>query len=163
MVHLAQTVHLSCIKISTISKRTEMSFQLSLVTSKYHWVRQILFMEPMVRLAQTMHLPCTDINTISKRTETRFLTLWYIWRKPCNYLASTLIPSWNRPKRFPSLWYVWCKPCTYLAPTLTLSLNGPKQDSPWPTSPKSSIGCFQNDWWAYGAFVINNVPVLHQD
>jgi hypothetical protein len=27
-----------------------------------------------------------------------------------------------RPKRFLSLWYVWCKPCTYLALTLTLSL-----------------------------------------
>jgi hypothetical protein len=26
------------------------------------------------------------------------------------------------PKRFLSLWYVWCKPCTYLALTLTLSL-----------------------------------------
>jgi hypothetical protein len=32
MVCSAQTVHLSCVKISTISKRTEMSFYLSLVT-----------------------------------------------------------------------------------------------------------------------------------
>jgi hypothetical protein len=32
MVRLAQTVHLSCIKISTISKRIEMSFHLSLPT-----------------------------------------------------------------------------------------------------------------------------------
>jgi hypothetical protein len=32
MVGSVQTVHLSCVKISTISKLTEMSFQLSLVT-----------------------------------------------------------------------------------------------------------------------------------
>jgi hypothetical protein len=32
MVHLAQTAHLSCVKISTISKRTQTSFHLSLVT-----------------------------------------------------------------------------------------------------------------------------------
>jgi hypothetical protein len=32
MVRLAQTMHLSCIKISTMSKRTETSFHLSLVT-----------------------------------------------------------------------------------------------------------------------------------
>jgi hypothetical protein len=41
MVHLAQTVHLSClscIKISTLSKQTETSFHLSLVTSEYDWV-----------------------------------------------------------------------------------------------------------------------------
>jgi hypothetical protein len=31
-VHSVQTVHLSCIKISTISKLTELSFHLSLVT-----------------------------------------------------------------------------------------------------------------------------------
>jgi hypothetical protein len=32
MVWSAQTVHLSCVKISTISKRAETSFHLSLVT-----------------------------------------------------------------------------------------------------------------------------------
>jgi hypothetical protein len=32
MVRSAQTMHLSCFKISTISKQTESSFQLSLVT-----------------------------------------------------------------------------------------------------------------------------------
>ena len=29
-----------------------------------------------------------------------------------------------RPKRYKSLWYVWRKPCTYLALTLTPSPNG---------------------------------------
>jgi hypothetical protein len=32
MVRLAQTAHLSCVKISTISKETQTSFHLSLVT-----------------------------------------------------------------------------------------------------------------------------------
>jgi hypothetical protein len=35
MVHLVQTVHLSCTKTNTVSKRTEMSFHLSLVTQEY--------------------------------------------------------------------------------------------------------------------------------
>jgi hypothetical protein len=60
-------------------------------------------------------------------------------------------------------WYVWHKPCTYLAPTLTSSLNGPKWDSTWATSPRSSIGCLQNDFQAYGTFGANRIPILHQD
>jgi hypothetical protein len=61
MVCLAQTVHLSCVKISPISKRTEMSFRLSLITSECHRV----------------HLKW-------------FLNLWYVRRKPCTYLVSRL-------------------------------------------------------------------------
>jgi hypothetical protein len=34
----AQTVHLSCVKISTIVERTESSIHLSLVTKEYHQV-----------------------------------------------------------------------------------------------------------------------------
>jgi hypothetical protein len=71
VVCLAQTVHLFYVKISTISEQTELSFHLSLATKEYHRVH---------------------------------------------------------PKRFLSLRYVWRKPCTCLAPTLTLSSNGPKQD-----------------------------------
>jgi hypothetical protein len=36
MVHLPQTVHLSCTETSSVSKQTEMSFHLSLVTQEYH-------------------------------------------------------------------------------------------------------------------------------
>jgi hypothetical protein len=107
--------------------------------------------EPMVRLAQTIHLSCIDKNTISKWTETRFHMTDVIeeFRRVC-------------PKWFLSLWYVWCKPCTYLASTLTLSPNRPKQDSTWATSPRSSIGCAQNDFWAYGTFGANRAPILRQ-
>jgi hypothetical protein len=60
--------------------------------------------EPMVHLAQAVHLSSTSSNTVSKQTEMRFhmahitkefyrvhpkrfLSLWYVRRKPRNYLA----------------------------------------------------------------------------
>jgi hypothetical protein len=70
MVRSAQIVHLSCIKICTISIQTEMSIHLSLVTLEY----------PRVRLKG-------------------FLSLWYVWHKLCNYLALTQALSPNGPKR----------------------------------------------------------------
>jgi hypothetical protein len=39
MVRLVQTMLLSCVKISTISKQTKMRFHLSLITKEYHQVR----------------------------------------------------------------------------------------------------------------------------
>jgi hypothetical protein len=125
MVCSVQTVHLSCVKISTISKRTKMCFRLSLITLEYHRVHQ-----------------------------KRFLSLWYVRCKPCTHLASILALSPNRPKWastwalsssnsieciennflpygtfaelvhpkwFLSLWYVRRKPCTYLASRLSVS------------------------------------------
>jgi hypothetical protein len=56
----AQTVQLSCDKITTISKRTKMSFHLSLVNLEYHLVRLKWFSDPMVHLVQTLHLFCFD-------------------------------------------------------------------------------------------------------
>jgi hypothetical protein len=122
MVCLAQTVHLSCVKISTISKRNEMSIHLCLVTLEYHRVHPKWF-----------------------------LSLWYVWHKPCTYLALTQTMYPNGPKRdstdprhlgvpsgasktFLSLWYVWHKGFTYLALTLILSPNRPKWYSTWPMS-----------------------------
>jgi hypothetical protein len=61
-----------------------------------------------------------------------------------------------------SLYYVWCKPYTYLAPTITLPPNGLKQDSRWPMSPRSSIGCVKNDFWANDTFSTNRASILHQ-
>jgi hypothetical protein len=69
MVRSAQTMHLSCVKISTISKWTKTSFQLSLVTKEYQCVRPKWFLSP-----------------------------WHVWCKPCTYLPLTLTPSPNRPK-----------------------------------------------------------------
>jgi hypothetical protein len=108
--------------------------------------------EPMVRLAQTVHLSSTNTNTVSKRTEMRF-----------HMTHITEEFYWVCPKQFLSLWYVWRKPCTYLAPTLTLSPNGSKWDSTWPTSPRSSIRCVYTDFWACGMFGANRAPILRQD
>jgi hypothetical protein len=95
MVCLVQTVHLSCVKISTITKWTKMSFRLCLIISEYHQV----------------HLKW-------------FLSLWYVQRKPCTYLASRLAQS----------------------------PNGPKQTSTWASSSSNSIGCIQNNFLACGTF-----------
>jgi hypothetical protein len=82
-----------------------------------------------------VHLSCTETNTVSKWIETIFHLNLVTYENHLVYL-----------KQFLSLWYVWRKPCTYHAPKLTLSLKGPKGDSTWPTSPRSSIGCVQNDF-----------------
>jgi hypothetical protein len=49
------------------------------------------------------------------------------------------------------------------APKLTLSPKVPKGDSTWPTSPRSSIECIQNDFWGYGTFGANCGSILHRD
>jgi hypothetical protein len=70
MVCSDQTVHRSCVKVSTTAKRIESSFHLSLVTMKYHWVRPKWF-----------------------------LSLLYVCRKLCTYLTPTQTLSINGPKR----------------------------------------------------------------
>jgi hypothetical protein len=135
---LAQTMHLSCLKISTISKQTETSLHLSLVTKEYHRV-------------------CPN----------QFLSLWYVWCKPCTYLTLTLTLSPSEPIRG-STWpisprYVWHKPCTYLVSRLALSLNAPNWPSTRASSRRRTIECIQNDFWAYGMFGANRAPILPKD
>ena len=151
MVCLAQIMHLSCVKIRTTLKRTKMSFHLSLVTKEYHRVCLKWFSEPMVRLAQTTHIPCTDTNTIPKRTET-----WF-------HMTHVML-EFNRVRQkcFLSLWYVWLKSCTYVASRLALPQNGQKWASTWTFSPRSTIGCVWNNFWAYDTFGANRAPILHQ-
>jgi hypothetical protein len=83
MVCLAQTVHLSGIKISTIGANHAIIW--------WHYLQMDpnelpvescnlgvpsgvskMISEPMVRLPHTVHLSCTDTNTVSKQTKTRF-------------------------------------------------------------------------------------------
>jgi hypothetical protein len=61
MVFFVQTVHLSCVKISSISKWTETLFHLSLVTLEYHQVHP-----------------------------KGFISVWLVWHKLWTYLALTL-------------------------------------------------------------------------
>ena len=106
LVRSAQTIHLSCVKIGTICKWTEMSFHESRNLGVPSGASKTIS-ELMVHLAQTMHLSCTNTNTISKQKRSEipheprhqgvpsgaskmFLILWYVQRKPCTYLASRL-------------------------------------------------------------------------
>jgi hypothetical protein len=111
-----------------------------------------MIFEPMVCSAQTVHLSCVKVSSISKQPEISFH-------------LSLITEEYNRarPKWFLSRCYVWRKLWTYLSLTLTLSPNGPKWDSTWPTSPSSSIGCIQNNLWAYGTFDTKRAPILCQD
>jgi hypothetical protein len=196
MVCLAQTVHLSCVEINTISKWTETSFHLTHITKEFNRMRQKQFLSllqvwrkpctylasrltlslkrlkrasiwptsprssigcaqkdfhALVPSAQTVHLSCAEINTISKWTQTS-IHLTHI-----TYEFHRV-----RPKKFRCSWYIRRKPYTYLALRLTLSLNRPKRASNWPMSPTSSIGCAQNNFWAYCTFSANRAPVLHR-
>ena len=73
--------------------------------------------KPVVCLAQTVHLSCTNTSTASKQTEMKF-----------HMTHITLEFHRMRPKWFLSLWYIWRKLCAYLASWLALSPNRPKQD-----------------------------------
>jgi hypothetical protein len=67
------------------------------------------------------------------------------------------------PRQFLSLWYVWHKLRTYLARRLALSPNKLTQASTLASSPRSTIGCVQNDFRAGGTFGANRATILHQD
>jgi hypothetical protein len=97
---LAQTVHLSCIEISTISKETEASFHLT--TSSR---RSIKCSQKDFCAHGTFGANCAPI---AKRTESSF-HLAHITKEVHRV----------QPKRFLCPWYIRCKPCTYLMPRLT--------------------------------------------
>jgi hypothetical protein len=102
-------------------------------------------------LAQTVHLSYTDTTTVSKWMEMRF-----------DMTNVTQQIHQVCPKRFLSLCYVRRKPCINLASRLALSPNRLKWNSTWPMSPRRSIGCIQNNFWAYGTFGANRAPIWHQ-
>jgi hypothetical protein len=88
VVRLAQTVLLSCVKISTIFEWTESYNYLasSLALYQRNWIKHPLELrhlgvlsgvsktisEPTICLGQTVHVSCNDTNTISKWTKMRF-------------------------------------------------------------------------------------------
>ena len=111
MVHSTQTMQLSCVKISTISKWVELSLEphhlgvpsgASKVISK-----------PMVhfgaKCAPILHRHLHSLQV--ERSE--------IPHDPC-HLGVPLGAS----KQFPSLWHVRRKPCSYLGSRLAISPNG---------------------------------------
>jgi hypothetical protein len=70
MFRLTQTVHLSYVKISTVSIQTELSLEPRHLGVPSGACKMIS--KPIVRLTQTGYLSCVKINTISKSTETSF-------------------------------------------------------------------------------------------
>ena len=70
MVRSAHTVHLYCVKVSTISKQIENKLPLEPCHLGVPSGVSKIISEPMVCLVQTVHLSCVKISTISKRTET---------------------------------------------------------------------------------------------
>jgi hypothetical protein len=99
-------------------------------------------------LAQTVHLSCCDTNIISKQVKTWFHMTHHL-AVPSG-ASETIFEPMVRQKWFISLWYVWRKPCTYLAPALTLSPYRLKWASTWASSSMSTIKCVQNGLWANG-------------
>ena len=72
MVHIAQTMHLSCTDTNTVSKRKRSEIP--------HHPRHLrvpsgaskMISEPIICSTQTVHLSCVKINTFSKWTEASF-------------------------------------------------------------------------------------------
>jgi hypothetical protein len=129
MVCSAQTMHLSCVKINTISKRTErVSTWASSPRSTIECIHNDFW--AYGTLAQTVHLSCTYINVVSNRPK-RDST----WPKsPRSSIGCIHNDLWAYST-------FGAKPCTYLELSLSVSPNAPKLDSMWPTSPSSSIVC----------------------
>jgi hypothetical protein len=145
MVCSAQTVHLSCVKISTMSKWTENEVPLGPCHLGVPSGESKAISEPMVLLAQTVHLSCTGTNTTD--------------RNEISHDPHHIGVPFGASKMILSLWYIWHKPCTYLVSRLALPPNGSKRDSTWPKSPSSSIVCVQNIFRAYGTLCANRTPI----
>ena len=146
-----QTVHLSCFKISTISKQTEPSLHLSLFTQEYQQV-----------------LPKW------------FLRLWCIIRKPCTYLAPKLILALSTSNEIPydtrhqgvlqgvskliSKHMVRSKQTVHLS-CIKISTISKSTEQSFHLSllPRSSIGSVQNHFLAYAALCANLAPILHRN
>jgi hypothetical protein len=151
MVCSVHTVHLSCTYTNTISKWTKMKFHTTHVTCEFHRVRPKLFM-----------------------------SLWYVQFKPCTCLVSRLVLSPNRPNSCPpdphhlgvpsGVSKKIYEPMVRLTQIEHLSCtdanNIPKQIETrfhMTTSPQSSIGFLQYNFWVYGTFDANHAPILHQE
>jgi hypothetical protein len=150
MVRSAQTLHLSCIKISTISNElNQASTWASSPRSTIWCVRNNFWAYGM--FSTVPYLSWTDTSTISKWTKMRFHTTHV-----------TLEFYRVHPKRFLSLWYVRRKSCNYLASSLALSPIKLNRASTWALTPRSTIGCVQNNLCAYSMFGANHALISHR-
>jgi hypothetical protein len=150
VVHLAQTVHLSCVKISTIFERTESSFHLRLVTRSNigcvqndFWAYGTFGANRAPILRQDYHYHQT--NSIKHPLELRHL------RVPlgaAKMISEHLVHS-------AQTMHLSCVKISTIS-------NELGQASTWASSPRSTIGCVQNDFWPYGMFSTNHAPILNR-
>jgi hypothetical protein len=151
MVYLVQTVHLSCVEINTISKRTKTSLHLTQVTKEYHWVCPKWFPSRCTFGANRAPILHRDYQYL--QADENELPL-----DPHHQGVPSGVPKMNSKP-----WYIRRKPCTCLAPSLTLSTNRPKQASTWHTLRWSTIGCAQSDFHARATFGANHASFLRRD
>jgi hypothetical protein len=150
MVRLTQIVHLSYLKISTITQTdwNELPFE------PHHrvpsGVSKMIF-EPMVCLVQTVYLTLTLTPSLNRPMRD---STW-----PMSPRSSIgCVQKW-----FPSLMVHWRKVCNYLTSRLALSPNGLKRAFTRTSSPRSTIRGVQRYFWANGTFGTNRAPIMPQD
>jgi hypothetical protein len=151
MLRSSQTVHHGCTRLTLSPNGPKQAFTWPVSPRSPIGSAQNDFWVYWTFSSQTVHISCMEINTISKQSKTSFW-LTHITKEV----------HWVRPKIFLWPWYIQRKPCTYLTLRLTSSPSKPKWASTCPKTTRSSIGCTQNNFWAY-CMSANRAPILHWD
>jgi hypothetical protein len=147
MLCLAQIVHLSCVKISTISNElTQSSTWASSPRSTIGCVQNDFWAYSTNR-APILHRHQQYLQMV----QNEILHDPHHLRVPLG--ASKMISEpLVRSSQTMHLSRVKVS-------TMSHELN---QASTWASSPRSTIGCVQNDFWAYGIFSTNHAPTLNR-
>jgi hypothetical protein len=151
MVRSAQTMHLYCTDTNTISKRTEMRFHL---THSYRTsIRCVQDGFQAYGMFDTNHAPILRQNWHYLQTDSNKLPLNPRHLRVSSGASKTI-----------------SEPMVHSAQTVHLYCTDtntiPKRTKPrfhMTHSSRTSIGCVQDDFRAYGTFGTNHTPILHQD
>jgi hypothetical protein len=118
MVHSAQIAHLFCIKINTISRRTQTSFHLSLVPrSIFECVQNDFWASFMIPHNKT---PDSTLSVLDKRTIKVNFHIFRVWRTPaylfCHRLYTFLSPLHRAGRVYGhgSMYNLLCRPQQHL-------------------------------------------------
>jgi hypothetical protein len=151
-----------------------------------------MFSEPVVRSAQTVHLSCIISNELTQAStwaSSPRSTIGCVQNDFWAYgmFGTNRAPILHRHQQYlqmdqNEILHDPChlgvpsgasktisKPLVCSVQTTHLSCvkistisNEMNQASTWASSPRSTIGCVQNDFWAYGMFSTNHAPILNQ-
>jgi hypothetical protein len=113
---------------------------------------------PKVHSAQTMPLSSAEIYTMSKGTETRFHF------NPCHIGVPLVAPKmiFKLMVRSAQTVHLSCIEINTISKQ-TETICHLKWASTWHASPRSTVGCAQNDFHACGTFGANRAPILCED